>query len=84
MKPITQQQIVHLRLLTSLPVRTHHRPEEPQPGGNVHYLTSHEYNERKKRIRALKKEGKTPKEIAVIEKVSTQTIYNHLRARTDY
>jgi DNA-binding CsgD family transcriptional regulator len=29
----------------------------------------------------LKKEGKSPKEIAVIEKVSTQTIYNHLRVQ---
>jgi DNA-binding CsgD family transcriptional regulator len=81
MKPITPQQIVHLRLLSSLPVRTHHRPEEPQPSGNVHYLTSHEYTERKKRIRALKKEGKTPKEIAAIEGVSVQTAYNHLRLK---
>lgn len=84
MKPITPQQVVHLRLLSSLPVRTHHRPPDLKPGGCPHYMTPTEATERKKRIKAMKKEGKTPKEIAAAEGVSKQTVYNHLRRRTDY
>jgi DNA invertase Pin-like site-specific DNA recombinase len=81
MKPITPQQIVHLRLSSTLPVRTHYRPADAVPGGNVHYMTPIEATERKKRIRAMKRQGITTNEIARIEGVSKQTVYNHLRRR---
>lgn len=72
----------HLRLLASLPVRTHIRPEAQYgQGGNPHYMTPMKYSERKKRIKELHKEGKSPREIAKMEKVTTQTVYNHLRIR---
>ena len=84
MKPITPQQIVHLRLLSALPVRTHHRPADKEPSRSPHYMTPTEATQRKRRIKAMRKEGKTPKEIAAIEKISKQTVYNHLRIRNDY
>ena len=81
MKPITPQQIVHLRLLSALPVRTHYAPEYVPQGGNVHYVTPMQATERWKRIKAMKKEGKTPREIADAEGCSIVTVYTHLRTR---
>jgi hypothetical protein len=80
MKPTTPQQAAHLRLSSALPVRTHRRPESHYRA-NVHFMAPIKYVERKKRIRALRHEGKTPREIARIEDVSICTVYNHLRNR---
>lgn len=80
MKPITPQQIVHQRLLSTLPVRTHVKTYKA-PGGNAHYVTPVASVKRKKRIRALAKEGKSPKEIARMENCTIMTVYNHLRKR---
>lgn len=80
MKPTTPQQAAHLRLSSSLPARTHRRPESLYRA-NVHFMAPIKCVERKKRIRDLMHEGKTPKEIAVIEKVTLVTVYNHLRNR---
>jgi hypothetical protein len=80
MKPITQQQIVHLRLLSTLPVRTHCRPP-PKDGGSPHLFTPVRSVILKNRIRKLKAEGRTPREIASIVGKTTQTVYNHLRTQ---
>ena len=81
MKPITQQQLVHLRLLSALPVRTHYRPQQTETVPNVYYRTPMQANERSKRIKAMEKDGKTPREIADAEDCSIVTVYKHLRTR---
>ena len=81
MKLITPQQIVHLRLLSALPVRTHYRPPQEDTFRAPYYRTPMQATERSKRIKAMEKEGKTPREIADAEGCSIVTVYTHLRTR---
>jgi DNA-binding NarL/FixJ family response regulator len=81
MKPTTQQQLVHLRLLSKLPVRTHYC-RGVQDSGNIHFVKRSqptEVAERKKRIRELWAQGKKAPEIARIMNCTRMTVHNHLR-----
>jgi hypothetical protein len=77
MNPVRE---AHLRLLSTLPVRTHYKPYK-ETRENAHFMTPVRCMERKKRIRELKANGKAPKEIARLEGCSIMTVYNHLRIR---
>jgi hypothetical protein len=81
MKPITPQQVAHLRLLSALPVRTHQRVEKPLVRINVSYMTPEGSAKLKAWIRELSAQGKKTKEIMAICGCSDVTVYNHLRKR---
>jgi hypothetical protein len=77
---MSPQQAAHLRMLSTLPVRTHVRPERAYHT-SVHFMTPVKTVVLKAAIRKLKAEGKGPREIARIRGCSIQTVYNHLRKR---
>jgi hypothetical protein len=77
---MTPQQAAHLRMLSTLPVRTHVRPEQAYRS-SVHFMTPIKTVVLKAAIRKLQEQGKTPREIARIQGCTTQTVYNHLRKR---
>jgi hypothetical protein len=82
MRVVTKQQQVHLRLMSTLPVRTHYQPQKE--GGHVHFMPPEKTMALKRAIKKLKDAGKTTREMVGILGCSKQTVYNHLRRRTDY
>jgi hypothetical protein len=75
------QAAVHLRLSSSLPVRTHFMPMQQLHKRSWRKLTDLESSKLRKRVRALKAQGKKADRIAKIVGCSVASVYNYCRKR---
>jgi DNA invertase Pin-like site-specific DNA recombinase len=70
----------HLRLLASLPVRTHER-RDPPPNPNIYSTNPREKaHDRRRRIRILLAQGVDKPRIRILLGISRATLFRHQRA----
>jgi hypothetical protein len=76
-----EQKRAHERLLSILPLRTHHTKDEPTDADRHRVRLDNQVRQIKRQVMELQAQGVKPKHIATQIGCSIQTVYNHLRRR---